>query len=295
MITGRPPIDSEIIEKAVELYKSGISTVQIARMFPGRCSEGSIKRALNRKGITLRPDSCRRLVDNEGYFEKIDTPDKAYWLGFLATDGNISDTRICINIIDKEHLEKFRDCICGRGEIRTHFRKTKDKELGSGMFLKKEYFIYRYQFRSKKMVADLATHGILPQKTFTVKPWNGPSELMSHYWRGCVDGDGGFYVKKDGPTGRFILNFCGNSQMVEGFKNFCYLCSGYESTPAASKNIFTLSYGGVEEVRTICGLLYGIGGTSLDRKQVIAELAIKTPGRYCVGKNRPDDLDLGLG
>ena len=52
---------------------------------------------------------------NENYFETIDNEEKAYWLGFISTDGNIykrdnNGTIILsfnLNIRDKKHLEKF--------------------------------------------------------------------------------------------------------------------------------------------------------------------------------------------
>ena len=49
---------------------------------------------------------------NKKYFEVIDTEEKAYWLGFIAADGNVRKDflkmRIELNIKDKNHLEKFK-------------------------------------------------------------------------------------------------------------------------------------------------------------------------------------------
>lgn len=51
---------------------------------------------------------------NKEYFKQIDTPEKAYWLGFIAADGNVRKDllklRIELNIRDYHHLEKFREC-----------------------------------------------------------------------------------------------------------------------------------------------------------------------------------------
>lgn len=63
----------------------------------------------------------KRLV-NHRYFEFIDTPDKAYWFGFLAADGYAKhqgrNYRVIINLkeIDIQHLEKFKKEI-GRAHV----------------------------------------------------------------------------------------------------------------------------------------------------------------------------------
>ena len=63
---------------------------------------------------------------NFNYFDKIDTPDKAYWLGFIWADGYIAKrerkqpngcVRIEYNLklelqeSDASHVQKFLDCI----------------------------------------------------------------------------------------------------------------------------------------------------------------------------------------
>ena len=59
---------------------------------------------------------------NKDYFEKIDTSDKAYWLGFLYADGCINryykndklksmTLELGLSYKDKEHLEKFKQCL----------------------------------------------------------------------------------------------------------------------------------------------------------------------------------------
>ena len=51
---------------------------------------------------------------NENFFEKIDSPRKAYWLGFLYADGCILDQRkskileITLSKNDKNHLQKLK-------------------------------------------------------------------------------------------------------------------------------------------------------------------------------------------
>jgi hypothetical protein len=57
---------------------------------------------------------------NENYFEKIDTEEKAYWLGFITADGSINlgygkqkfyQLHINLKGGDYSHLEKFQKAI----------------------------------------------------------------------------------------------------------------------------------------------------------------------------------------
>src|SRR4051812_9808472 len=121
----------------------------------------------------------RKHFFNESYFNSIDTEDKAYWLGFIAADGNVQFTakNKCLSIglkfSDKTHLEKFALCLNYNGPISTN--RT----------------IAKITLYSAQLTKDLATHGILPRKSFNVKPWSGSPYLLKHYWRGVFDGDGG--------------------------------------------------------------------------------------------------------
>ena len=51
------------------------------------CSAAFIKKIWEENGLT----KTKKVIYccNEKYFEKIDSPEKAYWLGFIAADGNI--------------------------------------------------------------------------------------------------------------------------------------------------------------------------------------------------------------
>lgn len=46
---------------------------------------------------------------NIDYFNKIDTEDKAYLLGYLLADGYITKNRLSVSSIDKDRIELFRE------------------------------------------------------------------------------------------------------------------------------------------------------------------------------------------
>lgn len=122
---------------------------------------------------------------NIDYFEKIDTEEKAYWLGFIYTDGYISPKlnalRIEIKSTDYLHLQKFAN-IFGR---KVYYA---NRTLGDKTFTSCYVSIY-----SKKIIKDLNNLGIVNKKS-DKDVYNFfeyiPKRLMRHFIRGVFDGDG---------------------------------------------------------------------------------------------------------
>ena len=52
----------------------------------------------------------RKYNFDENFFDKIDTEEKAYWLGFIYADGAIFKRTLSIRLSTKDihHLEKFK-------------------------------------------------------------------------------------------------------------------------------------------------------------------------------------------
>jgi len=126
------------------------------------------------------------------YFENIDSEYKAYFLGFLLADGNISATtnRVCftINSDDDYILDIFKKDIKSNNNIRRYL--VFDKRTGK--FNKSSVF----QISSKKIKDDLHLLGISSDKSnyfdYTKIVCNN---YFNHFLRGLFDGDG--YISKD--------------------------------------------------------------------------------------------------
>lgn len=137
--------------------------------------------------------SCgtRKFKFNESFFEKIDSEEKAYWLGFLYADGtqNGNQFQICLKIDDKEHLEKFRKTIDSNHSIKKIIKKNH-----------KAGFAALFQISSKRFCKSLQDSGCVKNKTFIVKFPHLPDYLNRHFIRGVFDGDGtiGIMNKKYG-------------------------------------------------------------------------------------------------
>lgn len=213
----------------------------------------------------------RRNFFNENYFEKIDTEEKAYWLGFIAADGYVhyDDYYLSIDLawVDKVHILKFIECVRYTGA-------TRNKKNTFGVCL-----------YSKKMVLDLIKAGIHTKKSFTVKPWVGPQKLMPHYWRGVFDGDGGFApqnkIRKSGKvyeSWRALLT--GNKFMVGGFKQYIEKTSCDKFNIGYMRNHYRIkivNYSGIRPCHTVVKiLLYNTKCLCLDRKKILANKILNT-------------------
>lgn len=136
---------------------------------------------------------------NEKFFEEIDSEEKAYILGFIFADGNISGSsdghyrlRITLKATDLELLEKIKGCLEFTGEI-------KIRELKSKKYVRKEqpYMIAELSLSNKKLISDLKALGVTENKTFTCQFPVLKPELVRHFIRGHFDGDGSIYERNE--------------------------------------------------------------------------------------------------
>jgi hypothetical protein len=223
----------------------------------------------------------RKIALNENYFDDIDTPEKAYWLGFLVTDGSIyyNDIELKLGAEDATHLDKYVAAL-----------DTDYPVLHKINNFGRPYA--RVRVGCLHMVKTLAKHGVMQGKPNN-QPWGGPVDLLPHYWRGAIDGDGWITTKERMPA----VGFCGRANMVDAFIAFAdtYLPAENRLKPLAKiaqRNIFQVLYGGVWGAQAMCRLLgYGdLSQTALDRKRerALTILAI-TPKQKVSNRTLSDD------
>lgn len=167
--------ETEIIDK----YISGISINKLSKEY--KLDWHWIERMLIRNNVVIK----RQYKINENYFDNIDTPNKAYILGFLYADGgntsNYNKKRYCITITLQEADNQILYDI--------------KKEIGYDAPIKfREYNGCKtatLDICNKHMVQKLHEFGVIPNKTLTLKfpEWLN-EELYPHFIRGYFDGDG---------------------------------------------------------------------------------------------------------
>jgi len=131
----------------------------------------------------------KRKKYNENYFEKIDTEEKAYFLGFICADGCIINNPkinrykliLTLHVKDKHILEKFILNINGKMGVWKHGQRK----------------MAQVSFSGKKIINDLSKLGVIPNKTFNIKYPLIDEKLERHFLRGYFDGDGCIRINKD--------------------------------------------------------------------------------------------------
>jgi hypothetical protein len=213
----------------------------------------------------------RKHTLKEDLFSVIDSEAKAYWLGFIMADGCVrrGDTlSTTLAACDSGHLDKMAAFLGTSSPVR-YF------DMGSG-FSDRVTRGARLCVYSTKLVSDLAKVGILPNKTFCAEPWVGPPELMRHYWRGAVDGDGWVAVRKSSNH----VGICGTYAIVQGFSSHINGKFDWSALPHPDKNIFRVEYSGVRNAADVARHLYDGATVYLDRKMAKAqEVMVREPQR----------------
>lgn len=172
-----------------EQYLSGKSGIQLAEMY--NVSVAAIYKSLRRTNTDRRgnEENKREYDVDEHVFDIIDTPEKAYWLGFLFADGFSNNNRVTLALkeSDKSHIEKFKLFTKSEQPIRTGIIFNKK--------YKKKYINYHITIHSKYLSNRLNELGIIPKR-----PKFDLSELPEHLYRywiaGLFDGDGSVSVGK---------------------------------------------------------------------------------------------------
>lgn len=185
-------------EKAIiETYKENKSLTKTAKIF--NTNRAVITKIIKNNGIEIINYQNMKKV-NENYFDNIDCENKAYWLGFIFADGNVSDENrieIGLHIDDFSHLEKFKKDIEYVGEIKN----------------KKGTNSCRITFRNKKLVNTLKKYGVCENKSKTKEfPKNIPNEYIKDFVRGYFDGNGSIIKRNRNNEIRYSLGICSGSE-----------------------------------------------------------------------------------
>lgn len=196
---------------------------------------------------------------NENYFEKIDTENKAYWLGFLLADGYIRKANESLELAlkkeDKSHLEKFIEDISYNGPIRDY----------------KNGVAYRVIVNRKSFCRHLINKGVCNNKSLITEPiYFDDEELQRHFWRGYFDGDGTiFKLYPKNEKYKFCLGVYGTKNICEAFGRFVREhCGTIANSIEKRNNHYAWRMSGTIYVKEFHEFLYKNSKIALDRKKV---------------------------
>lgn len=207
----------------------------------------------------------RKYCVDETFFDAIDSPVKAYILGFMISDANIPQHTRCFrwNLAarDRGHLNVIRQAMKSSHPI-VEYTNNDGQDCASLVI------------HSTKMTRRLVDLGILPAKSLIAQPPRVPSEFFVDLWRGTVDGDG--WVCK-APRGHYVTGLCGSKDVVSGYKDYIKNSLGIGDQVHAHHvgNIYVLHYQSINDVAAICKHLYANAPIALERKRLAAEKAMQ--------------------
>lgn len=214
---GMKKLDNLTEEKLIDLYVTNKRSLEDIGKIYG-VSRVAVYKKLKKYGIKQRSKSEARLEAqkqgklpqeffdiNESFFSTW-SPDMAYVLGLIITDGCVSRTgTVSLRINDRELLEKVKKVMRAEHNI-TASRHQKN--------------LYIFHFARENMVRRLGALGIMPKKSLVVKFPEIPQEYLPDFIRGIFDGDGSVMLNKISKYCPLIAKFySGSKEFIEGMES----------------------------------------------------------------------------
>jgi hypothetical protein len=193
--------------------------------------------------------------------DKIDSEEKAYWLGFFFADAYNNEKlgRLVIELQeqDKDHLFK---CAKFFGQPRDPFMQSKNKG---------KYVAYRLELNSKYLSKSLADKGCHQTKSFDIifPEWLD-QDLVRHFVRGYFDGDGCLHINK--ASDQLNMQIVSTKEMITSIQTIltkdlqinCYISHPERYT----NNTYRLDSGGSRQILRFCEWIYKDSTIFLERK-----------------------------
>jgi hypothetical protein len=197
------------------------------------------------------------------YFEIINTPEKAYWLGFLYADGFVTkDGKFGLSLksCDEYIIYQLKNDLKSDSPIKKYIT-TGGYKIGI------EYS--KLLITDYKMRDDLIKHGVFLNKTNIVNKPNINNNLIRHFIRGYFDGDGSIYRSIKNPD--YNISFCGTDKLLTFIHNYFFINGFIKKNLKLEKRrpnhiVSSIRYGGNNQVLNIMNHLYKDATRYLIRK-----------------------------
>ena len=253
-------IPYEFYEPIFKLYESGLTLKQIHENHYPQFTSDQINYICREKGITRKSGKVVNM--NHDYFEKIDTPNKAYFLGLLTADGSIVFNKnkgnsysisLELDVKDKYIIDSFAKEVETDLKVRVYRRKD-------GFIAKGEGYreIARLMLNSVKMAEDLQALGVVRNKSNELKVIpNINEELYPHYIRGFFDGNGSVFVNSRNQKLRIAFysthEYCDNLNHLLNEKYGTTLNKVYDKK---NEKVSFISFSAAKDIEIIKNLFY---------------------------------------
>lgn len=212
------------VPRAIELYEGGLSMRRVSELSTGRITEWEMYKHLNKAGVPRRP------IGNHGticdtFFDQIDTPEKAYLLGFIQADGNLR-----------------KDCKTSSWQVSITQKNGWFLKQMVANFIKpsvhgsKDGDCHQYSFSNERLYKALLNKGIVPNKSYAMTDANAdtlwasvPDDLKADFLRGFMDGDGHLRFYQQANKGKTVscrIGWSGNRRLLENIAGWLKIMYG---------------------------------------------------------------------
>lgn len=223
----------EVTNELLQLVQEGKTGKEISRIL--KLDYSTVHAKLRKLNINL-PNKHNELKFDNTVFDKIDTEEKAYWLGFLYADGYVSPTVNTVELTlkgeDIEHLEKYKKFVKGIRNINVSNIKLNEKIFSR----------CRFATTDKHFKERLIELGCIPNKSLTLTFPNKKifenENLLYDFVRGYVDGDGCLTYTS---TGRLVIQIIGTKEFLSGIQELFPQFKKYAKDKRRTSNTYSLN------------------------------------------------------
>lgn len=242
---------NERAELVLELHKQGKTTRCIATEL--HISRNTIRSIYKANNIITKP---RKYIIDETFLNQIDSEEKAYFLGWMWSDGGVNDRDDCFAIdlqgTDGLILEKISRFFSNQPMVKYY----KDSRYRCGYYA-------RLTIYSKILKQRLIELGCMPRKTFVIKyPDFLTDDLHRHFVRGELEGDGCIEIDR----GRSCITILGTYDLLNGINEVLERQTGITGKLKDLENIYSLKIQSYNRVNKFLNWVYLDCNIYLDRK-----------------------------
>ena len=252
-------LSSEEVAQIIQWYANENVSLREIEKRTGK-SRSALSRMLERLGVkTTVGNHYHKYTFNTNFFEVIDTPEKAYWLGFLYADGSVQskDTlkygeqsfKLQLQEQDKEILEKFNLDLQSTYPIRYDNSRANPQVI--------------LEPRSQKTVDDLIRLGCVERKSLILKfPTEDqvPKQFIRDFIRGYFDGDGSISEY----NGQWHITFVGTQDFITSLYEILQIGSVFPDK--RKTNSWYIGINGNKQILSFYHYLYDNATRYLQRK-----------------------------
>ena len=289
----RPTSYIEIdIETLRQLYvDERLPMIEVAKTLG--CSPITVARRLRQYEMAARPRGPIPLNQTVSSPRNGWSPELAWAIGLIATDGNLSpDGRhLLVRSKDLDMLETLRRCLALRNRIAA-------TSNGRG------HWYHTLQWTDRAFYLWLVQIGLTPAKSLALGPLAIPDEYFADFFRGCVDGDGSVLVYVDryhvAKNENYIYErlyvsiVSASRAFIEWLHASITRLTGESGSITTKRKhganpIWKLSYAKAQSIRLLAWMYYAPGVPCLDRKRFIAErflIPLGYASRRSIGRPR---------